>query len=73
VAKALWNPIGLPASVIGGVLFGVFGSVAASILYHNWWYLLTAIPAAAVWVMLWRYYYPRMNQTVRSAFERRGK
>jgi membrane protein implicated in regulation of membrane protease activity len=71
VPKAYWNPVGLRASAIGGAVFGVLGAVAVSLFSGTWWWLLTAIPMAVAWALLWRYYYPRVYERFRGALERR--
>jgi membrane protein implicated in regulation of membrane protease activity len=65
VRKALWNPVGVWPSVIGGLAFGVVMSVIVSVIYGTWWYLLFAIPMAVASAVLWRRWYPQAYERAR--------
>lgn len=68
--KTLWNPAGFWPSAISGGLFGIVMSVVVSLFSGTWWWLLTSIPMAFAWALLWRHYYPRVYERVRTGLER---
>lgn len=59
MSRRRWNPAGVGASVVFGLLFGIAISILTSLIYGNWWYLLLVAPAAAFSSILWHRWYPR--------------
>ncbi len=69
--KALWDPVGVWPSAIGGLIFGIVMSVIVSVIYGTWRYLLFAVPMAVAWTVLWRRWYPEAYERARRRLDAR--